>query len=83
MADFQYYEEEPDYGARMQARNDCRNTTIYCVVSLALLIAAGAINSPIVAATIPGGQLTLTLLSVIIVVAVLGLCIWQYPRTPR
>ena len=72
---------EEDYRAR-KARNDCRNTTVYCIISIALFIVAGPINSPEVAMTIPGGALAIAVIDIVIVVAVVLLCIWQAPR-PR
>ena len=65
------------------ARKECRNTAIYCILSLALLILAGAVNSPLVAATIPGGPLTLGLVSIGIIMSVVLLCLWQNPRPRR
>jgi len=70
---------EPDYDA-MRTRKDCRNTVIYCVVSLGLLIAAFTISNPAVAAALPGGPATVLFLGILIIVAVLLLCYWQRPR---
>jgi hypothetical protein len=72
---------EVDYRAR-KARSDCRNTAVYCVISVALLVVAGPINSPEAVITIPGGALTIAVIDIVIVVAVVLLCIWQAPR-PR
>jgi hypothetical protein len=63
-----------------QSRKECRDTTIYCVLSVMLLIAAAALNSPGFIEGIPGGQITVGLLSLVIFVAVLYLCIKQAPR---
>ena len=76
-------EEPRQYYSPEASRKECRNTSIYCVLSLALFILAGAVNSPIVRAAIPGGAQTLTLLSIGIIIAVLILCIWQAPRPPK
>jgi hypothetical protein len=72
-------EQETDYNA-LQVRKDCRNTAIYCVASLGLLIAAGAISSPVVADALPGGPATVLFLGVLIIIAVFALCYWQRPR---
>jgi hypothetical protein len=58
----------------------CRNTGIYCVVSLGLLIAAIALSSPSVAETLPGGFLTVMILGVLIIIAMILLWYWQRPR---
>ena len=79
-----YYESdelEAEAAYRDRQRKECRDTIIYCVLSLALLIAAGGLNNPVVIATIPGGPLTLTILSIVIVVSVLLLCIWQIRKS--
>ncbi|TFF95607.1 hypothetical protein EU546_02975 [Candidatus Thorarchaeota archaeon] len=68
---------------RRAQQKECRNTTIYCVLSIALLITSGAINNPLVMDILPGGQLTMTLLTIGIVVSVLILCAWQFPRRAR
>ncbi len=70
---------EPDYDA-MRTRKECRNTAIYCVVSLGLLIAAFAISNPAVAAALPGGPATVLFLGILIIISVLLLCYWQKPR---
>ena len=70
---------EPDYDA-MRTRKDCRNTAIYCVLSLGLLIAAFMISNPAVAEALPGGPATVLLLGILIIVSVLVLCYWQRPR---
>lgn len=68
----------PDYDA-MKMRKECRNTGIYCAVSIGLLIAAGAITSPVVAEALPGGPATVMFLGVLIIISVLILCYWQRP----
>jgi hypothetical protein len=55
---------------------------IYCIVSIALLLASGAITQPEVQANIPGGAATTSILSFVIIIAVILLCVWQAPR-PR
>jgi hypothetical protein len=72
-------EQEADYDP-MQVRKDCRNTAIYCVVSLGLLIAAFAISSPTVAEALPGGPATVLFLGILIIIAIFALCYWQRPR---
>ena len=69
-------DDQFDY-SRRQSQADCRNTTVYCILSLALLILSGAIGNPTVAAMIPGGDTTIMILSILIVVSVLALCTWQ------
>jgi len=76
---FESEETSPDYDA-VKMRNDCRNTGIYCVVSIGLLIAAGAITSPVVADALPGGPATVLFLGILIIISVLLLCYWQRPR---
>ena len=63
-----------------QSRKECRNTTIYCVLSVVLLIAATALNSPGSIEDIPGGQITVALFSLVIFAVVLYLCVKQSPR---
>ena len=63
-----------------QSRKECRSTTIYCILSVILLIAAAAFNSPGFVENLPGGQITVVLLSLVVFVAVLYLCIKQAPR---
>ena len=63
-----------------QQRSDCNKTMIYCIVSIALLIASGAVSHPEVIAVLPGGVGTSSILSFVIIVAVIILCIWQAPR---
>jgi len=63
-----------------QSRNECRNTTIYCVLSILFFIVVGMLNSPGFSEALPGGQLTASLLSIVIFIAVLFLCIKQAPR---
>jgi hypothetical protein len=76
-------DEYRPYYTPNRSSKECRNTTIYCILSLALLILAGAVNSPYAAAIVPGGAATLGLVSIGIVVAVIILCFWQMPRPPR
>lgn len=66
-----------------QARADCNKTMIYCIVSIALLIAAGAITHPVVQANIPGGVATTSILNFAIIIAVILLCVWQAPRPKK
>ena len=73
---------EPQYDLYQQ-RSDCNKTTIYCIVSIALLIASGAITHPEVQANIPGGTATTSILSFVIIVAVILLCVWQAPRPKK
>ena len=56
---------------------------LYCIVSIALLIASGAITHPDVQASIPGGTATTSILSFAIIVAVIILCVWQAPRPKK
>jgi len=56
---------------------------IYCIVSIALLIASGAMTSPEVQANIPGGTTTTSILGFVIIVAVILLCVWQAPRPKK
>jgi hypothetical protein len=75
---FENDETDSDYAIRM--RKDCRNTGIFCVASLGLLIAAGAITSPVVADALPGGPATVLFLGILIIISVFLLCYWQRPR---
>lgn len=68
----------PDY--RETQAKECRNTTIYCTLSIALLIASGAVNNPLVIDILPGGQASMTIITILIVVGVVILCAWQFPR---
>ncbi|MFW9850887.1 MAG: hypothetical protein ACFFF4_17305 [Candidatus Thorarchaeota archaeon] len=70
-----------DYSNR-RAKSDCRNTIIYCSISIALLILAGGLGNPAFVATLPGGAATASILSIGIVLGVLILCVWQIPRRP-
>jgi len=54
---------------------------IYCIVSLGLLIAAGAVTHPDVIAVLPGGAGTSSILSLLIIVVVLLLCFLQRPQS--
>jgi hypothetical protein len=76
---FENEEAGPNYDAS-KIRKDCRNTGIYCIVSLGLLIAAFAITSPAVADALPGGPITVFILGILIIISVLLLCYWQRPR---
>jgi hypothetical protein len=71
---------QPRYNKQEVA--DCRNTIIYCGVSIALLILAGGLGNPAFVATLPGGTATASILSIGIVIGVLLLCVWQRPRRP-
>lgn len=62
-----------------RVRSDCKNTGIYCAVSLALFIIAGPMNTSMVVTTIPGGAITVLAIDIAIVVAVVLLCVWQMP----
>jgi hypothetical protein len=75
-------EPSPPVAAHNQQK-ECRNTTIYCVLSIVLFIASGAINNPLVLDVIPGGQASMTLLTLVIILGVVILCIWQFPRFRR
>lgn len=63
----------------MKVRNDCRNTAIYCVISVGLLIAASTISNPAVADMLPGGPVTVLILGILIIISILALCYWQRP----
>jgi hypothetical protein len=76
---FESNEADSDYAIKM--RKDCRNTGIYCVASIGLLIAAGAITSPVVANALPGGPATVLFLGILIIISVFLLCYWQRPRS--
>ncbi|MHA1906766.1 MAG: hypothetical protein ACW98Y_05705 [Candidatus Thorarchaeota archaeon] len=75
-------DEYPRIEQNRKAKSDCQNTIIYCSVSIALLILAGGLGNPAFVATLPGGAVTASVLSIVIVVAVLLLCVWQRPRKP-
>ncbi|TFG97132.1 hypothetical protein E4H12_09410 [Candidatus Thorarchaeota archaeon] len=66
-----------------QQRSACNKTMIYCIVSIALLIASGAVTHPEVIANLPGGASTSSILSFVIIVAVILLCVWQAPRPKK
>ncbi|MGY5881044.1 MAG: hypothetical protein RTV31_12390 [Candidatus Thorarchaeota archaeon] len=73
---------EPYYDPyQAQQRKDCNKTLIYCIASIALLIASGAMTHPDVQANIPGGTATTSILSFAIIVVVLLLCFWQRPKS--
>ena len=72
--------QQPQYNR--QDVSDCKNTIIYCGVSIALLILAGGLGNPAFVASLPGGVATASILSIGVVVAVLLLCVWQRPRRP-
>lgn len=76
---FENTETGADYDA-MKVRKDCRNTGIFCVASLGLLIAASALTSPVVADALPGGPATVLFLGILIIISVLLLCYWQRPK---
>jgi hypothetical protein len=83
MDNFRYFEvdgTEADYRKRQRA--ECRSTTLYCVISLALLIVGGAATSPYFIDTVPGGRITTNFLAVAVVIGVMILCYWQ-TRRPR
>lgn len=63
----------------MRVRKDCRNTTIYCIISLLLFIAAFQISNPDVMEVLPGGPITAMVLGILIIVAVVVLCYIQRP----
>lgn len=63
-----------------RVRKDIRNTVIYCVVSLLLLIAAFYISDPAVMEVLPGGAATSMVIGIGIIIAVFVLCYWQRPR---
>ncbi|MHA1138063.1 MAG: hypothetical protein ACTSSE_16410 [Candidatus Thorarchaeota archaeon] len=72
---------EPQYNYDpYQQRSDCKKTQVYCIVSIALLIASGAVTHPDVVAVLPGGANTSSILSFLIIVLVLLLCFWQRPK---
>ena len=73
-------EDVRTYQDPYKAKSDFNKTMIYCIASIALLIASGAVNHPDVEAAIPGGAYTTSILSVVIIVAVILLCVWQRPR---
>jgi hypothetical protein len=64
-----------------QARADCNKTMIFCIVSIALLIASGAVSHPEVIAVLPGGESTSVILRFVIIIAVFLLCFLQRPRS--
>ncbi len=61
-----------EYDAR--AMKDCQKQSAYCIASIALFIVAGLVGTPGAVAMIPGGALTLGLVSVGIVILVIILC---------
>ncbi|MFW9932935.1 MAG: hypothetical protein ACFFDR_09795 [Candidatus Thorarchaeota archaeon] len=63
-----------------RAQADCMKQTSYCLGSVALFILAGMLGTPEIAATLPGGPFTATLVSIGIVIAVLILCAVQMKR---
>jgi len=75
---------EPQFDPyRAQQRKDCNKTMIYCIVSIALLITSGAVTHPEVIAILPGGVSTSSILSLVIIVSVILLCVWQAPRPKK
>ena len=73
---------DPQYDPYQQ-RTDCKKTQIYCIISVALLIASGAVAQPEVIAVLPGGFNTASVLRFVIIVAVILLCVWQMPRPKK
>ncbi len=71
-------EYQIDYNRRAQA--DCLKQTSYCLGSIALFVLAGMIGIPEIAANIPGGTLTTSLITIGIVIGVLILCRFQMKR---
>ena len=65
---------------RKQERKDCINSTFFCVVSLAVFVAAYALSNPIIVAAIPGGAITSAIISIGIFLTVIILCIKQAPN---
>jgi len=71
----------PDHMRRQkQERKDCINSTFYCVVSLAVFIAAYALSNPMVIEAIPGGAITSAIIGIGIFLTVIFLCIKQAPN---
>ena len=68
-----------DYESR-KAKNECMNTGMFCIISIAIFIFAGLINTPSFIESIPGGTFTTTIIGVGIFVSVILLCMQQRPR---
>lgn len=64
----------------MKVRNDCRNSLIYCIISILLLVAAFELTNQDVMNALPGGPFTAMILGFAIIIAVLVLCYIQRPR---
>ena len=75
--------ETPSYDYEKRQETECRNSTIYCIASIALYVITITLNNPAVASTIPGGALTLAITSIVVFIAVIALCVWQMPRRSR
>lgn len=65
-------EIQREYDAR--AMKDCKRQSAYCFASIALFIVAGLIGTPGIVEMVPGGVLTLGIVSVGIVITVILLC---------
>ena len=63
-----------------RVKKDLRNTVIYCVLSLILLLAAFYISDPAVMEILPGGAMTSMAIGIIIIISVFVLCYWQRPK---
>lgn len=70
------YDRDNDY----QVQSECKSTSLYCVASIMLLLVSVIINTPGFTEIIPGGLITVGLVSVIVFVAVMVLCFKQAPR---
>ena len=70
---------QSDYDSA-KVKKDLRNTAIYCVVSLLLLIVAFYISDPAIMEILPGGAVTSMVIGIGIIIAVFVLCYWQRPR---
>ena len=71
--------KEPEYDPS-KVKKDLRNTMIYCVVSLLLLMVAFYISDPATMEILPGGAATSMAIGIGIIIAVFVLCYWQRPR---
>ena len=74
--------DERYYQDPYKAKSDFNKTMVYCIASIALLIASGAVSHPEVEAVIPGGAYTTSILSIFIIISVVLLCVWQ-TRKPK
>lgn len=70
------YGVDNNFEAR-RARSECNKQSVYCIASIALFIVAGMVSSPGFAALVPGGELTVAMLSIGVVILVLLLCAWS------